>query len=77
MKTRLLITTVILLVSLTANAMLGLKLSESIKDLAQAQANMTHTIAAWVRHASEYDAYNTYLENFIKINMPDAVWTPR
>ena len=44
-------------------------------QLSESQTNLKNTITSMSNEVNSYDSYSTYLENFIKQNVPNAVWT--
>ena len=45
--------------------------------LSESQNNLKNTITLLSNSINSYDSYTIYLENFIKQNVPNAVWTVR
>ena len=43
--------------------------------LSESQTNLKNTITSMSSEIDSYDSYTIYLENFIKQNVPNAVWT--
>jgi uncharacterized protein YoxC len=43
--------------------------------LSESQINLKNTITSMSNEINSYDSYSTYLENFIKQNIPNTVWT--
>ena len=74
---RITIIMVVLILSFMTNVVLGLKLNGTNQLLAEKSHNLTKTVESFSRQVNSYDSYCTYLENFIKANVPNAVWEER
>jgi uncharacterized protein YoxC len=58
-----------------ALAILSVNYVKLKNQLSESRTNLKNTITSMSSEINGYDSYTIYLENFIKQNVPNAVWT--